>query len=190
MLAVLAAFFCLLFFAAAKKSRCRPAQGRRLKREGKTRMPAKRPRMPAKRQNADASANQSRPTSRRRQSRCRPAQGRRMKREGKARMPAKTQANQPAVADKARVARKWATLEAQRQSADARRKPKQTNQPSQTNQQHYRRASVTILTASPASTVPIIHRCTTSHVGFLARNTAIDPAVIATVELTEMLNTI
>ncbi|MGE8472364.1 MAG: hypothetical protein ACN6QC_14025, partial [Paraburkholderia hospita] len=32
----------LLFFAAAaaKKSRCRPAQGRRLKHEGKTRMPA------------------------------------------------------------------------------------------------------------------------------------------------------
>jgi hypothetical protein len=28
---VLAAFFCLLFFAAAKKSRCRPAQGQRLK---------------------------------------------------------------------------------------------------------------------------------------------------------------
>jgi hypothetical protein len=26
-----AAFFCLLFFAAAKKSRCRPAQGQRLK---------------------------------------------------------------------------------------------------------------------------------------------------------------
>jgi hypothetical protein len=41
MLAVLAAFFCLLFFAAAKKSRCRPAQGRRLKHEGITRMPAK-----------------------------------------------------------------------------------------------------------------------------------------------------
>jgi hypothetical protein len=41
MLAVLAAFFCLLFFAAAKKSRCRPAQGRRVKHEGKTRMPAK-----------------------------------------------------------------------------------------------------------------------------------------------------
>ncbi|SEH60518.1 hypothetical protein SAMN05192544_1004177 [Paraburkholderia hospita] len=40
--AVLAAFFCLLFFAAAKKSRCRPAQGRRLKHEGKTRMPAQR----------------------------------------------------------------------------------------------------------------------------------------------------
>ncbi|WP_238554752.1 hypothetical protein, partial [Paraburkholderia hospita] len=39
-LAVLAAFFCLLFFAAAKKSRCRPAQGRRLKHEDKTRMPA------------------------------------------------------------------------------------------------------------------------------------------------------
>jgi hypothetical protein len=29
-LAVLAAFFCLLFFAAAKKSRCRPAQGQRV----------------------------------------------------------------------------------------------------------------------------------------------------------------
>jgi hypothetical protein len=43
MLAVLAAFFCLLFFAAAKKSRCRPAQGRRLKHEGKSRMPAKSP---------------------------------------------------------------------------------------------------------------------------------------------------
>src|SRR6478672_11978651 len=41
MLAVLAAFFCLLFFAAAKKSRCRPAQGRRLKHDNKTRMPAK-----------------------------------------------------------------------------------------------------------------------------------------------------
>src|SRR6202007_2355971 len=55
MLAVLAAFFCLLFFAAAKKSRCRPAQGRRLKHEGNTRMPAKtleqpnRPRHAAKR---------------------------------------------------------------------------------------------------------------------------------------------
>src|SRR6185369_15086703 len=42
MLAVLAAFFCLLFFAAAKKSRCRPAQGRRLKQANKSRMPAKR----------------------------------------------------------------------------------------------------------------------------------------------------
>ncbi|WP_310045446.1 hypothetical protein, partial [Paraburkholderia caribensis] len=30
-----------LFFAAAKKSRCRPAQGRRLKRANVTRMPAK-----------------------------------------------------------------------------------------------------------------------------------------------------
>uniref|UniRef100_UPI00296AC67B hypothetical protein n=1 Tax=Paraburkholderia terrae TaxID=311230 RepID=UPI00296AC67B len=40
-LAVLAAFFCLLFFAAAKKSRCRPAQGRRVKHANKTRMPAK-----------------------------------------------------------------------------------------------------------------------------------------------------
>src|SRR6266702_4369437 len=39
-LAVLAAFFCLLFFAAAKKSRCRPAQGRRVKQANKTRMPA------------------------------------------------------------------------------------------------------------------------------------------------------
>src|SRR5690349_4096545 len=34
-------FFCLLFFAAAKKSRCRPAQGRRLKRANNSRMPAK-----------------------------------------------------------------------------------------------------------------------------------------------------
>ncbi|MHB9837436.1 hypothetical protein Q8F57_021625 [Paraburkholderia terrae] len=41
-LAVLAAFFCLLFFAAAKKSRCRPAQGRRVKHANKTRMPAQR----------------------------------------------------------------------------------------------------------------------------------------------------
>jgi hypothetical protein len=48
-LAVLAAFFCLLFFAAAKKSRCRPAQGRRVKHESKTRMPARE-------QIADASA--------------------------------------------------------------------------------------------------------------------------------------
>jgi hypothetical protein len=39
-LAVLAAFFCLLFFAAAKKSRCRPAQGRRLKLDNNSRMPA------------------------------------------------------------------------------------------------------------------------------------------------------
>ncbi|WP_176055511.1 hypothetical protein [Paraburkholderia caribensis] len=40
-LAVWAAFFCLLFFAAAKKSRCRPAQGRRLKHANNSRMPAK-----------------------------------------------------------------------------------------------------------------------------------------------------
>ncbi|MCO4878905.1 hypothetical protein, partial [Paraburkholderia caribensis] len=33
---------CLLFFAAAKKSRCRPAQGRRVKRANKSRMPATR----------------------------------------------------------------------------------------------------------------------------------------------------
>ncbi|WP_180731377.1 hypothetical protein [Paraburkholderia sp. PGU19] len=39
-LAVLAAFFCLLFFAAAKKSRCRPAQGRRVKHANASRMPA------------------------------------------------------------------------------------------------------------------------------------------------------
>ncbi|WP_310036454.1 hypothetical protein, partial [Paraburkholderia caribensis] len=32
---------CLLFFAAAKKSRCRPAQGRRVKHANKSRMPAK-----------------------------------------------------------------------------------------------------------------------------------------------------
>src|SRR5690349_24910121 len=40
-LAVWAAFFCLLFFAAAKKSRCRPAQGRRVKLDNASRMPAK-----------------------------------------------------------------------------------------------------------------------------------------------------
>ncbi|MFP3557703.1 hypothetical protein SB861_44555, partial [Paraburkholderia sp. SIMBA_049] len=40
------AFFCLLFFAAAKKSRCRPAQGRRVN---------------VKHHNADASANPSKP---------------------------------------------------------------------------------------------------------------------------------
>src|SRR5262249_30690482 len=34
-----AAFFCLLFFAAAKKSRCCPAQGRSMNQESKTRMP-------------------------------------------------------------------------------------------------------------------------------------------------------
>jgi hypothetical protein len=48
MLAVLAAFFCLLFFAAAKKSRCRPAQGRRLN---------------GKHRNADANENTSKPPS-------------------------------------------------------------------------------------------------------------------------------
>jgi len=35
-----AAFFCLLFFAAAKKSRCRPAQGQRWQTDTTTRMPA------------------------------------------------------------------------------------------------------------------------------------------------------
>ncbi|WP_208545781.1 hypothetical protein, partial [Paraburkholderia steynii] len=60
MLAVLAAFFCLLFFAAAKKSRCRPAQGRRVKHEGKARMPAQKPKHrtatpEARTQHADAS---------------------------------------------------------------------------------------------------------------------------------------
>ncbi|WP_180731288.1 hypothetical protein [Paraburkholderia sp. PGU19] len=39
-LVVLAAFFCLLFFAAAKKSRCRPAQGRSVKQASESRMPA------------------------------------------------------------------------------------------------------------------------------------------------------
>ncbi|WP_218160257.1 hypothetical protein, partial [Paraburkholderia hospita] len=63
-LAVLAAFFCLLFFAAAKKSRCRPAQGRRVN---------------GKHRSADASENTSKPTSRRRrQSSCRAAQVQRM----------------------------------------------------------------------------------------------------------------
>src|ERR1700741_1018980 len=51
MLAVLAAFFCLFFFAAAKKSRCRPAQGRR---------------MNGRHRNADASENTSKPNQRRR----------------------------------------------------------------------------------------------------------------------------
>jgi hypothetical protein len=65
-LAVLAAFFCLLFFAAAKKSRCRPAQGQRVKHEGITRMPAQRPKHQtatpeARRQYADASANAKQP---------------------------------------------------------------------------------------------------------------------------------
>jgi hypothetical protein len=48
-----AAFFCLLFFAAAKKSRCRPAQGQRLRREGANADASeenKRPRAPHKRQ--------------------------------------------------------------------------------------------------------------------------------------------
>src|SRR6266702_2819143 len=59
-LAVLAAFFCLLFFAAAKKSRCRPAQGRRL--NGKHHI-------------ADASANTSKPNRPRHESKPRkPAQ--------------------------------------------------------------------------------------------------------------------
>jgi len=66
MLAVLAAFFCLLFFAAAKKSRCRPAQGRRLKHEGKARMPAQTQAnqtttREARRHNADASEKQTKP---------------------------------------------------------------------------------------------------------------------------------
>src|ERR1700758_778594 len=62
MLAVLADFFCLLFFAAAKKSRCRPAQGRRVKREGKSRMPAKEQTKPSapRSQTANASENAKR----------------------------------------------------------------------------------------------------------------------------------
>jgi hypothetical protein len=68
MLAVLAAFFCLLFFAAAKKSRCRPAQGRRLN---------------GKHHNADARANSKKPN--------------RLRHEAKPRMPAKTQANHTSV---------------------------------------------------------------------------------------------
>src|SRR6266702_3503637 len=68
-LAVLAAFFCLLFFAAAKKSRCRPAQGRRVKHKGKTpnwprhedktRMPAQRPEQPNRPRRQGATANAS-----------------------------------------------------------------------------------------------------------------------------------
>jgi len=71
MLAVLAAFFCLLFFAAAKRSRCRPAQGRRLKHDNKTRMPAKRSKhrtatLEARRHSADTSANPKKPNQPRR----------------------------------------------------------------------------------------------------------------------------
>ena len=67
-LAVLAAFFCLLFFAAAKKSRCRPAQGGRLKHANESRMPAQRPKdqtaSPApRRQPADATAKARKPKS-------------------------------------------------------------------------------------------------------------------------------
>src|ERR1700751_5034762 len=87
MLAVLAAFFCLLFFAAAKKSRCRPAQGRRLKHEGITRMPVKRQThratLEARRHNADASEKAHR-------------QGGRLKHESNTRMPATKPANHPA----------------------------------------------------------------------------------------------
>jgi hypothetical protein len=50
-----AAFFCLLFFAAAKKSRCRPAQGQRMQQENKTRMPAQQ-----KPQTADCVADKNR----------------------------------------------------------------------------------------------------------------------------------
>ncbi len=62
---MLAAFFCLLFFAAAKKSRCRPAQGQRVKHEDVTRTPAQRPEcqtatLEARRQNADASTKANR----------------------------------------------------------------------------------------------------------------------------------
>uniref|UniRef100_UPI00296AEEA5 hypothetical protein n=1 Tax=Paraburkholderia terrae TaxID=311230 RepID=UPI00296AEEA5 len=51
-------------YAAAKKSRCRPAQGRRVKLDNKSRMPAKTPAnqtaaREARRQSADASENAS-----------------------------------------------------------------------------------------------------------------------------------
>jgi hypothetical protein len=66
-LAVLAAFFCLLFFAAAKKSRCRPAQGRRLKQAKQiadASAKAKKPnRLRSKHRHADPSKNLNKPTS-------------------------------------------------------------------------------------------------------------------------------
>jgi hypothetical protein len=62
MLAVLAAFFCLLFFAAAKKSRCRPAQGRRMNgrhrnADASEKANAQGRRMNGRHRNADASKN-------------------------------------------------------------------------------------------------------------------------------------
>jgi hypothetical protein len=47
-----------------------------------------------------------------------------------------------------------------------------------------RLVSSAILTASPASTVPISQRCTNSHVGRVPRNSAIDPAASAMAALT------
>ena len=50
-----------------------------------------------------------------------------------------------------------------------------------------RRASVAILTASPARTVPMIHRCTTAKEGRRTRKTAMLPAEIAIMAFTDTL---
>lgn len=54
----------------------------------------------------------------------------------------------------------------------------------------YRRASVAMRTARPASTVPINQRWTVSHSGRDARNAAIDPAINAIIALTVTLTAI
>src|ERR1700758_152799 len=105
MLAVLAAFFCLLFFAAAKKSRCRPAQGRRLKHANKSRMPAQS-------HNADASAKAKSP-------------GQRMNSEGKSRMPAQKPKHQTATPE-AREAKSGCRRKANRTTERRRQKTKPT----------------------------------------------------------------
>ena len=50
-----------------------------------------------------------------------------------------------------------------------------------------RRACVAIRTARPASTVPISQRCTVTQLGRVAKNAAIEPAIIATTVLTARL---
>src|ERR1700726_314182 len=55
---------------------------------------------------------------------------------------------------------------------------------------HARRVSSAIRSASPASTVPISQRCTSSQVGRVPRNSAIEPAASAIPALTLTLITI
>ncbi|MEM5353599.1 hypothetical protein, partial [Paraburkholderia caribensis] len=69
--------------AAAKKSKFRPAQGRRVKRANKTRMPSK---ANAKTPNNDACCG-----GKEKKSRCHPAQGQRIKQDNASRLPAKKQ---------------------------------------------------------------------------------------------------